>query len=333
MRARDGVAERKEAMRVKIVSTGRYLPPKIETSVDLAPKLGIDSAWIDAHAGVEERRVSEIGMAEMGARAARAALGDGPPPDLILNASGVPQQVIPDSSVYIQDALDMAGVPSYSIHATCLSFLVALHNAAGLLAGGAYERILVVSSDLGTWGRNFDEPESAVLFGDGAAAAVVERPDNGDACELLAFQMGTWPAGAHLTEVRGGGTRCHPNDPETDRADNLFTMDGPGVYKMARRRVAVILKKVLRQAGMTQDDIALVVPHQASGPGVEAVAHYGFPTEKIINVVGSLGNCVAASMPLALSIAHDEGRLNRGDPILLAGTGARLSVAGAILRW
>ncbi len=320
-------------MRAKIVSTGRYLPPKIETSAELGPKLGIDAAWIDAHAGVEERRVSDIGMAEMGAKAAEAALGDGPPPDLILNASGVPQQVIPDSSVYIQEALGMAGTPSYSIHATCLSFLVALHNAAGLLAGGAYNRILVVSSELGTWGRNFDEPESAVLFGDGAAAAVVESTPDGEPSELLAFEMGTWPAGAHLTEVRGGGTRLHPNDPRTTTADNLFTMDGPGVYKMARRRVAVVLKKVLRATGLTQDDIALVVPHQASGPGVEAVAHYGFPEERIVNIVRTQGNCVAASMPLALAAAHEEGRIERGDHLLLAGTGAGLSVAAAILRW
>ncbi|MDP7113020.1 MAG: 3-oxoacyl-[acyl-carrier-protein] synthase III C-terminal domain-containing protein [Myxococcota bacterium] len=320
-------------MRSKIVATGRYLPPRIETSAELAPRLGIDAAWIDAYAGVEERRVSDLGMAEMGARAAEAALGDGPPPDLILNASGVPQQVIPDSSVYIQEALGMAGTPSYSIHATCLSFLVALHSATGLIAGGTYRRILIVSSELGTFGRNFEEPESAVLFGDGAAAAIVEPTPDGEASELLTFEMGTWPAGAHLTEVRGGGTRLHPNDPKTTPADNLFSMDGPGVYKMARRRVPVILKKVLRATGLTQDDINLVVPHQASGPGVEAVAHYGFPEERIVNIVRTQGNCVAASMPLALAAAHEEGRIARGDHLLLAGTGAGLSVAAAIIRW
>ena len=320
-------------MRSKIVATGRYLPPRIETSAELAHKLGIDAAWIDTHAGVEERRVSDLGMAEMGARAAEAALGDGPPPDLILNASGVPQQVIPDSSVYIQEALGMSGTPSYSIHATCLSFLVALHSAAGLIAGGRYRRILIVSSELGTFGRNFEEPESAVLFGDGAAAAIVEPTPDGEASELLTFEMGTWPAGAHLTEVRGGGTRLHPNDPKTTPADNLFSMDGPGVYKMARRRVAMVLKKVLRATGLTQDDINLVVPHQASGPGVEAVAHYGFPEERIVNIVRTQGNCVAASMPLALAEAHEEGRIARGDHLLLAGTGAGLSVAAAIIRW
>ncbi len=320
-------------MRIKIVSTGRHLPPRIETSAELAPRLGIEPGWIEAHAGVDERRVSDEGVAAMGAKAAAAALGEGPPPDLILNASAVPQQLVPDSSVFIQEAMGLSGIPSFTIHATCLSFLVALHTAGGILAGGTYRRILIVSSEQGTWGRNFDEPESAVLFGDGAGAAVVEPTPDGESSELLGFEMGTWPAGAHLTEVRGGGTRLHPQDPATTPADNLFSMDGPGVYKMARRRVAVVFKKVLRKTGVTQDDIALVIPHQASGPGVEAVEHYGFPPEKIVNIVRTQGNCVAASLPLALAAAHEEGRIARGDRILFAGTGAGLSVAAAILRW
>src|SRR5437868_2693580 len=157
-------------MRVKIVSTGRHLPERVETAAELAPRIGVSEDWIVSHTGVSRRHISDEGMAEMGARAARQALNGGLPPDLIINASGVPQQVIPDSSVYIQDALGYSGIPSFSIHATCLSFAVALYNGASLVEAGAFRRVLIVSSELGSRGRNFDEPESAALFGDGAGA-------------------------------------------------------------------------------------------------------------------------------------------------------------------
>ena len=320
-------------MKAKIVSTGLYLPPKVETSAELAPRLGVDEEWIVSRTGVRSRHVSEVDMATMGARAAEQALGDGPPPDLILNASGVPNQVIPDSSCFIQDALGFSGTPSYSIHATCLSFVVGVHTAASLVTAGGYRRVLVVSADLGTRGRNFDEPESASLFGDAAGAAVVEPTPAGEASEVLAWKMGTWPKGASLTEVRGGGTRLHPNDPRTTPADNLFHMDGMAVYKMARRRVGVMLKQLFDEAGVDRERVNLVVPHQSSGPGVEALEHYGFPLDRVVSIVGETGNCVAASIPTALATANAEGRLTRGDLLLMAGTGAGLSVAGMLVRW
>ena len=320
-------------MRVKIVGTGRYLPPRVETAAELAPRIGKTEDWIVSRTGVLRRHVSDIPMAEMGAKAALDALGDGPEPDLVINASGVPNQVIPDSSVFIQEALGYAGIPSFSVHATCMSFAVALHTAASLVSAGAYKRVLIVSSDQGTFGRNFDEPESASLFGDGAAAAVLEPTPEGEASELAAFKMTTWPAGAKLTEVRGGGTRCHPNDPATTREDNLFHMDGPGVYKAAVRRGTGVIKNIFEELGMEREDVALVVPHQSSGPGVAAIARYGFPPEKIVSTVHEEGNCVAASLPLALSLANQQGRIKRGDWVLLCGTGAGLSVVAMMLRW
>jgi 3-oxoacyl-[acyl-carrier-protein] synthase III len=320
-------------MRAKITGLGKFIPPAVESSAELAPKLGVTEDWIISRTGVINRHVHDGDMASLAARAAEEALGDGPPPDLILNASGVPHQVIPDSSTYIQDALGFAGLPSYSIHATCLSFAVALNTAASIVHSGLYKRVLVVSADMGTWGRNYDEPESACLFGDGAGAAVLEPTPEGESSEFLAWQMGTWPKGAPLTEVRGGGTGQHPNNPATTEADNLFHMDGPAVYKMARRRVAVVLKKVFVQAGLDRDQVDLVVPHQASGPAVDVLEHYGFPLEKVVSIVGETGNCVAASMPMALATAHEQGRLKRGDLLLMAGTGAGLSVAALLLRW
>ncbi len=320
-------------MRVQIASTGLYLPPRIQTAAELAPWVDRSEEWILSRTGVRERRISDEPVEEMAAKAARKALGDGPPPDLILNASTTPRQVLPDTSVYIQAALGFDGIPSHTVHATCLSFPVAVHNAAALITAGAYRRILVVSSEIGSIGRNPKEPESAVLLGDGAAAALVVPTPAGESSELLAWHMATYPKGAPLTEVRGGGTHRHPNDPRMVREDNLFTMDGPGIYRMARRRVAMLLRTVFDKAGIDRDDVDLVVPHQASGMAVKAVSRYGFPPEKVVNVVGIYGNTIAASLPMALAHAHRENRLKRGDKVLLVGTGAGLSVAAALLRW
>jgi 3-oxoacyl-[acyl-carrier-protein] synthase-3 len=282
---------------------------------------------------VRERRIAEEPVEVMAARAARGALGSGPAPDLILNASASVRQLIPDTSVFIQAALGLEGIPSYSIHATCLSFLVALHNASALLAAGAYRRVLVVSAECGSAGRNMAEPESAALVGDGAAAAVIEPTPAGGASALLGWRMTTWPAGAALTEVRGFGQRRHPDDAATRAEDQLFSMDGPGVFKMARRRVVALVHALLSDQGLGVEDVDWVVPHQASGPGLELLPRMGFPPERVVNIVGEYGNCIAASVPMALAHLGASGRVRRGQRILMLGTGAGLSVAGALLRW
>jgi len=219
------------------------------------------------------------------------------------------------------------------VHATCLSFLVALQTCGALIASGQHQRILIVSSEQGSVCRDFGHPESAVLIGDGAAAAVLEPTPEGEGSELLGYLFRTYPSGAHLAELRGCGTRAHPNNPDTVEQDNLFRMNGPGIYKMAYRKVHELVDDLLGQAGMAREDIDLVVPHQASGPALEALLRIGFEADRVINMVDQVGNCIAASMPMALARAQAEGRMKRGDRILLLGTGAGLSVGGAILRW
>ena len=122
------------------------------------------------------------------------------------------------------------GIPSFSVHSTCLSFITALHTASSLIHSKTYKRILIISADRGTRGRNFKEPESSSLLGDGAAAVVLEATKPHNKNELIYYNMKTWPSGSGLTEVRGGGTNKHPQDPDTNSADNLFSMDGPAVY-------------------------------------------------------------------------------------------------------
>ena len=320
-------------MKVKINGVGLYLPPKIQTSADIAPLIGKSVEWIHEKSGVKERRISEIDVDLMGAIAGKHALNN-KPPDLIVNASGVPKQTIPDTSTFYQKEMGYEGIPSFSIHSTCLSFITALHTASSLIHSKTYKRILIISADRGTRGRNFKEPESASLLGDGAAAVVIEPADETDKNELIYYNMRTWPSGSTLTEVRGGGTNKHPQDPDTTSADNLFSMDGPAIYKIARKQVSRMILETLKVTGLDPKSIDWVVPHQASGKAIEAYRSSGiFDKEKVIEIVSEFGNCVAASLPMAFAIAVNQNRIKRGDLVLMIGTGAGLSVACSLIRY
>jgi 3-oxoacyl-[acyl-carrier-protein] synthase III len=328
-----GLSGFSRALKVRIASIASYAPPRVETAAELAPRISTTEEWIVTRTGVRERRISDEPVEVMGARAARAALSPGEAPDLILNASVSMRQALPDTAVYFERELGLEGIPSFSVHASCLSFVAALHTASVLVAAGAYRRVLVVSAERGSFARNLAEPESAALLGDGAAAAVLEPTPKGEASELVGWRMKTWPEGAALTEVRGFGQTHSPNDPATRPEHNLFSMDGPGVYRMAIRRLPGLVRELLGEHGMTPADVDWVVPHQASGPGLALLPRLGFPAERCVNIVGQYGNCVAASIPMALAHLAGSGGLRRGQTVLLLGTAAGFSVAGAVLRW
>lgn len=308
----------------------------METAADLAERLGRSEDWIIARTGVKERRLATESMAEMGARAIRSVLGEGEAasaerPDLLVNASLTPIQLIPDSSIFLQRELGYEGIPSFSIHATCLSFLVGLQVAGSLIQAGTYRRIVLVSSEQGTISRDFSEPESAALIGDGAAAALLEPAREGEG--FLGFAMKTWPEGYDHAELRGCGTRFPPNGKGTRPEDNLFRMRGTRVWRLALLHADEILDSAFAQAGMKRDEVDVIIPHQASGPMLDLFPRFGFSAHKVVNVIGQYGNCIAASIPMALHTAVSTGRLERGQTALIWGTGAGLSMAAAILRF
>ena len=323
---------------VKIVATGLHVPATVETSAELAPRLGRSEEWIVSRTGVRQRHVTDYPRAtcleSMAADAARSAIGDGPSPDLVIYASASFRQAVPDTSVFVLRELGLRGIAAYTLHASCLSFVVALQTAASLLETRIYHRVLIVSSEHAIGVRNEGEPESGALLGDGAAAAIVERTPDGESSAILASGVASYPEGAELTEVRGFGSFRAPLDPSTTEADHYFRMDGPAVFRLARGIVPMHLVGVLTAAGLGPDDIDLVVPHQASGKAVESIAkRSGFPSERVVSVIGEYGNTVAASIPMALAHADREGRIERGQHVLLAGTGAGLTVGALVLRW
>jgi 3-oxoacyl-[acyl-carrier-protein] synthase III len=320
-------------LHIQVASTGLYAPPAVETAEDLAPRLGTTADWITSRTGVLRRHVAAEPVERMAAAAARKALGDGPPPDLIVYASATPRQLIPDTSVFVERELGLEHVPCHTVHATCLSFLVGLYSASAYVSAGCYERVLVVSSEIGTIGRDFSEPESAALLGDGAAAAIVEPTPAASGSRLLGYAASVLPKGAQFAEFRGLGVERPPSGSETVSTDHLFHMNGSRLFRLAMVHIGPVLDRLFAQTGLSPSDIDLVVPHQPSKPGLELLARWGFPADRVVDIIGEYGNCISASMPMALATAHADGRLQRGMRALLIGTGAGVSIGAAILEW
>ncbi|MBK8049582.1 MAG: beta-ketoacyl-ACP synthase III [Anaerolineales bacterium] len=229
---------------VKIAGVGCYLPARRVTNADLESAWSLEPGWIERVAGVYERRYATsettVSMAAAASRAALAMAGiDVAAVEAIVGASTAPQQAIPCTAALVQRELMAPDGASacFDINATCLSFLFALQHASHLIAAGVYRTVLIFSSELGSRSLNPQEPESAVLFGDAAAAVVVTRAAQNEPSAVGPALFRTYSSGAELTTVAGGGTLHAPNDPTTTPEMNLFHMDGPGVFKRAVRVV------------------------------------------------------------------------------------------------
>ena len=323
---------------VQIAGLGRYLPPRVVPSAEVEALCGVPTGWAEANAGVRERRWADgetaSEMAAMASREALAAAGLAPTDlDLVLSASGTPEQTLPDGGTLLHRALGLSGIPAFAVHATCLGFLAALHSAAALLAAGAYRRILVSCADIASVGMDTSEPESAVLLGDGAAAAVLTATPSGEGSAIEAVRFETFSEGADFTAIRGGGSRLHPSRVGHRAADGLFAMDGPGVLRLTLRHVGPFLEALRPGLSHGLAGVDRVVPHQASRAGFRLMSALGWPEDRVVRTLDWTGNCVAASLPMALYEAVADGRVHRGDRVLLTGTGAGLTLGGIVLTY
>ncbi len=333
------LADKKSILSVKIAGTGWYLPENRVTNADLAAKLGISADWITRAAGVQERRYvtteTTLSMATSAAHMALEAAGLGVEDiNAIVFASSAPQQIIPCTAAFLQQALHAPEGMSacFDLNATCLSFLFALHTVAHLVASGAYHTVLLCSSELASRSLNLAERESTVLFGDAAAAAIITRNQVDEESMLWHAQFETYSSGAELTQVSGGGTLHHPNDPTTTPEMNMFQMQGPAVFKYASRLTEPFLARFFSALGWERSQIDAIVPHQASRHGIELLTRrLGFTHEQVVNNLAQRGNCVSASIPLALEEAVHSGRIRRGDRIMLVGSGAGLTLGAVAL--
>ncbi|MDN5782462.1 MAG: ketoacyl-ACP synthase III [Luteimonas sp.] len=326
--------------RVCISGIGRYMPQRRVASAEIEARAGLPAGWALAHSGVAFRHWAsrDEHASTMGAAAARDACAQaGVQPrdmDLILNASGSAERAIPDGGPLLQRELGLgdSGIPSFSVHATCLSFLAAIELASERLHHGRIDRALVVSSEIASVGLDFNSAEVCTLFGDGAAAVVLERAPAGSTSAIHRVAWLTTGGDADLTTIRGGGSFRHPHAPETVHEDALFQMQGPRTLKKVVRLVPRLLQRLVLDED-TRRSVRWVACHQASRAGLEYVARLGFDNAVVISTLEQTGNCIAASIPLTIEQGIREGQIQRGDLGLLIGTGAGLSAAAMLMTY
>lgn len=319
----------------RITGTGGYLPERRVLAEELDQRLGLDVGWTLRHTGVAVRhqRAPEENATLMGCAAALQALRAAGRTlreiDLIVDASTCQQQPIPSNAALLQEALgrEAAGAAAFDVHASCLSFVVALATVNAFFAVGQHQRALIVSAESALDGVNWADPASACLMGDGAAAVVVERVDIPIA--PLRYRYETYGEHAHVCEVPAGGHRVPPfaYSAENDAAFR-FRMDGPRLHRIASRHLPPLVGHVLAEEGVGIDALH-VVPHQASGPALELIGRRLRPAAERWHVsIADHGNLVAAGIPFAL---HRAGaRVPVGARTMLLGTAAGYSQAAMI---
>jgi 3-oxoacyl-[acyl-carrier-protein] synthase III len=302
-----------------ITGWGTALPPKVLTNQDLAD-MGLDTSdeWIVERTGIRERHVGGT-TAGLSAEAGRAALGmsglDPESIDALVLATTTPDRTVPATSATVQNELGLS-CGAFDINAACSGFTYALVAAHGLIAMGA-DRILVIGTDTLARITDWDDRNTAVLFGDGSGAVVLEAVDGGG--QLLAWDLDAEGSLEPLFYAEVGG---------------VMMMDGKEVFRRAVRIMVDSANKTLKHAGVSADEVALLVPHQANVRIIQAACdRLGIGIERAAIVLDRVGNTSSASIPLALADAIDAGRVRAGDLILLVGFGAGMTAASALIRW
>ena len=302
----------------QIKGWGAALPEKVVTNDDLAATLDTSDEWITERTGIRERRVggTTSGLAIEAAREAMEKAGWSPDSvDLVILATTSPDQQVPATSSTVQHELGLS-CGAFDLNAACSGFAYGLVTAHGLIDAGM-DRILVIGAETLSRITDWDDRGTAILFADGAGAVALEAVD-GDG-ELLAWDLGSDGSARHILDADIGG---------------YLRMDGREVFRRAVRVMVSSTNITLEKAGVTADDIALVVPHQANIRIIESACEkLGIPMDKAVSILDRTGNTSSATIPMALAEAADAGRLHAGDLVLLVGFGAGMTWASALIRW
>jgi 3-oxoacyl-[acyl-carrier-protein] synthase III len=321
--------------RSRIVGVGSALPNRRVTNAELAEELarkGVETSdeWIVARTGIEQRWLAEpdVTSSMLGAQAARAAMrsaGVGPDDiDLIVCATSTPDFVFPSTACLIQKELGVHGGAAFDVQAVCSGFVYALATADGLIRSGVARKALVVGAEVFSRILDWNDRTTCVLFGDGAGAVVLvadEKPG------ILASRLHS--DGRQEGILRTAGNVCggaivgHP----------FLTMDGQAVFKLAVNVLNDVARETVESAGMTIADIDWLIPHQANVRILTATARkLGLPPEKVVSTVAQHANTSAASVPLALSVAVQDGRVKPGNLVLMEGVGGGFTWAASLVR-
>jgi 3-oxoacyl-[acyl-carrier-protein] synthase-3 len=323
----------------KITGVSGYLPPRVMSNADLEKLVDTNDAWIRERTGILERHVVEKGVAtsDLASAAARQLLADRNVPaseiDLIVVASVTPDMMFPATACLVQDKLGATNAWGFDLSAACSGFVYALTVGAQFIGAGTQKKVLVIGSDVMTSILDYQDRATCVLFGDGAGAVLLE-PSERDDEGILDFLHDVDGSGGKFLFMPGGGSLHPPTHETVDKKMHCVHQEGGQVFKYAVRRMAEMACKVLERNGFTSKDLALVVPHQANLRIIRAMQErLGVDDSKVMINIERYGNTTAGTIPLGLRDAVAQGRLKKGDLVMLVAVGAGYTSGAVLLRW
>ena len=315
----------------KILGSGSYLPTNRVTNDDLAQRIDTSDEWISSRTGIKARHLAaeHEKTSDLAIEAARRALNDAQTDaaqiDLIIVATATPDMQFPSTATIVQNKLGISGCPAFDVQAVCAGFMYALTTANAYIKSGMAQTVLVIGAEIFSRIVDWNDRSTCVLFGDGAGAVVLGRAEAGGILHSRLHADGNYLDLLNVPAQMAGGQVC---------GSPFVKMDGPGVFKFAVKQLAAVAEEVLAEAGMTAADIDWIVPHQANRRIIEATAkHLGLGMDKVILTVAEHANTSAASIPLALDAGIRDGRIRRGQKLLLEGIGGGFAWGAVLLEY
>lgn len=314
------------------------MPDRVLKNADLEKMVDTNDEWIVSRTGMKERRIAAPDQAtsDLAFHAAQAALRSAgitaEQLDLIIVATITPDMAFPSTACILQDRLGAKKAAAFDLSAACSGFIYGLATANNFIATGMYEYVLVIGADCLSRITDYTDRNTCVLFGDGAGAAVLGAVPEGRG--FRSFELGADGSGGELLNLKGGGSRMPASIESVEGRNHYIYMAGSEVFKFAVRIMGNAAEEALKKAGMTKEDINLLIPHQANNRIIQAsLSRLNLPEEKCMINLPKYANTSAASIPLALAEAAEEGRMREGDCVVLVGFGGGLTWGASVIIW
>jgi 3-oxoacyl-[acyl-carrier-protein] synthase-3 len=325
--------------RAKISALGTYVPPDVITNKDLEKLVDTSDEWILTRTGIRERHIlaKGLGVSDMCVEAAKRCLAargiEASEVEAIIVGTVTPDMMFPATACLVQDKIGAKGAWGFDLSAACSGFVYALQVGVKLVESGAHSKVMVIGADANTRMTDYTDRTTCVLFGDGGGAVLVEPAEEGE-IGFIDFVHEIDGSGGVSLNLKGGGS-LNPSSHETvDKKMHTIYQDGGAVYKFAVRKMAEVSAKVLERNGVAGSELGCFIPHQANKRIITATAdRLGLDPERVIINIEKYGNTTAGTIPLAMETAIEEGKLKKGDLVLLAAVGGGFTVGAALLRW
>jgi 3-oxoacyl-[acyl-carrier-protein] synthase-3 len=329
-----------EKQRAKITAVGRYVPPRVVTNDDLAKIVDTNDEWIVSRTGIKERRLVEPGTptSDIATLAVRDLLDkrgiSANEIELIIVATITPDMFFPATACLVQDKIGARAAWGFDLSAACSAFAYALTVGARFVESGAHRKVVVVGADVMSSIINWEDRATCVLFGDGAGAVLLEPTEKDEDAGILDFLHEVDGSGGQYLYMPAGGSLNPPTHETVDARMHYVHQIGQPVYKFAVTKMEETSRKILSRNELSSSDLDLFIPHQANIRIINAAAErLGLSERQVVTNIHKYGNTTAATIPLAMADALDDGRLKKGDLVLLSAVGAGFTVGSVLLRW